>query len=251
MTESPIQFDHIAVGLERIEDATDFLVGTLGGRRTIGGPAGEFTFWQWRYRNGGTLEVLEPLGPEGGFMHRFLAARGPGIHHVTFKVEDLDEACRRAEELGYGIVGYDASDPSWKEAFLHPKQAQGIVVQFAESPEGSEEARGTPPAQPEPAAEPAAIVGLRLAARDEAAARRQWGELIGGIEERDGDMLRFRWRGSPMTIAVAPGAGSDGPLGIEVAAPSSVELPAGAHDRIGCAFLRVDGGAPGDGRATP
>jgi len=69
----------------------------------------------------------------GRFIHRFLATHGPGVHHVTFKVPDLDAVCRRAERHGYGIVGRDESGASWKEAFFHPKQALGIVVKLAEA----------------------------------------------------------------------------------------------------------------------
>ena len=41
----------------------------------------------------------------------------------------LDAISARAASLGYTNVGSDRSDPHWQEAFLHPKQAQGIVVQ--------------------------------------------------------------------------------------------------------------------------
>src|SRR5262249_36805568 len=104
----------------------------LGGRATFGGTTDEYGFWHWRYEGGGDLEVLEPAG-EDGFLHRFLAQRGPGIHHVTFTVPSLDDACDRARASGYSIVGYDDSEPEWKEAFLRPREAQGIVVQFAET----------------------------------------------------------------------------------------------------------------------
>jgi len=85
------------------------------------------------------------------FLHRFLAQRGPGIHHVTFTVPSLSEACDRARAHGYLIVGYDDSDPEWKEAFLRPKEALGIVVQFAEPgprPSGENAPRWPPPPGP-------------------------------------------------------------------------------------------------------
>lgn len=55
------------------------------------------------------------------------------IHHVTFKVPSLAQICDGARAIDYEIIGYDDSHPDWKEAFLHPKQAQGLVVQFAET----------------------------------------------------------------------------------------------------------------------
>ncbi len=112
--------------------APGFLVGELGGAPYHGGPSGAYTFGQWRFAGGGVIEILEPLGADG-FLHRFLAQRGPGIHHVTFRVPSLREACDRAEKHGYKIVGFDDSHREWQEAFLHPKQALGIVVQIVES----------------------------------------------------------------------------------------------------------------------
>ena len=126
-----IHFDHIAIAVHRLADAPAVLVGALGGTPAYGAPTRPYNFYQWRFANGARLEVLEPAAPDS-FLHRFLAHRGPGIHHVTFKVPDLKEACARAESHGYQIVGYDDADPGWAEAFLHPRQAQGIVVQLAE-----------------------------------------------------------------------------------------------------------------------
>src|SRR3989442_12626720 len=82
-----------------------------------------------------TLSLHDALPTYGadGFLHRFLARRGPGVHHVTFLVPSLAAACARAEAEGYEIVGRDESDSGWMTAFLHPKQALGIVVQLAQS----------------------------------------------------------------------------------------------------------------------
>src|SRR5439155_329673 len=99
-----------------LADAEALLAGELGGRATYGMTTAAFRFRHWRYEGGGDLGVLEPAGA-GGFLHRCLAQRGPGIHHVTFPVPSLVDACDRARALGYAIVGYDDSDPEWKEAF--------------------------------------------------------------------------------------------------------------------------------------
>jgi methylmalonyl-CoA/ethylmalonyl-CoA epimerase len=239
---SGYQFDHIAFGVPEIAAATPFLVGALGGEPMNGGPGRGFRAFQWRYRGGGVIEVLEPSGPPGGFMHRFLEARGPGIHHVTFKVADLDAACARAEATGYGIVGYDASDPAWQEAFLHPRQAQGIVVQLAHSDPRAAGAWGSEPAPPAPppAALRAEVVGLRLRVASEERARRQWGEVLGGEERRAAGLLLYTWPGSPMRIAVeVDGAGPEGPLGVEVRGAAKGVLPAGDQPALGGRFLPV------------
>src|SRR6266540_3251365 len=80
-------------------DAPATLAGRLGGTPDHGGPSTVYRFGQWRFEGGGRLEILEPIGADG-FLHRFLRERGPGIHHVTFRVPSLREACERARAHG-------------------------------------------------------------------------------------------------------------------------------------------------------
>lgn len=238
----PIQFDHVAIAVPRLSDAQAVLVGELGGEPTFGAQAGAFRFWHWRYEGGGRLEVLEPAGPNG-FLHRFLAERGPGIHHVTFTVPSLVEACDRARSHGYSIVGYDDSDPEWKEAFLHPKQALGIVVQFAEAgPPSSGESplRWQPPPGPTNPPPPVTMLGLRLRAHSPERAQTQWGQVIRGEPDATPDgTLVYRWPGSFMRIAVEIDPGRDeGPICIEYASRRPVAVPEGPHPILGAVFRK-------------
>jgi Glyoxalase/Bleomycin resistance protein/Dioxygenase superfamily len=214
---SGIQFDHIAIAARRIADAPPYLMGVLGGVPFFGMSADVFRFGQWEFEGGGRLEVLEPRG-DNGFVHRFLAARGPGIHHVTFKVPSLHDARERATALGYGVVGYDASVPRWKEAFLHPKDALGIVVQIVES--DAEPPRGhwrKPPPMPTAPPPPVRLLGLRLRAHSAERARRQWSTLLGGDASIEGGVHIFRWASSPLRIAVEiDPTGEERPTGIEI-----------------------------------
>ena len=224
------QLDHVAIGLRRLADAPPLAVGELGGSPLAGGPGLGFRWAQWRYAGGGVLEFLEPAGPPGGFLQRFLDARGPGIHHVTFKVRDLARHAKRAAALGYEVTGYDDSNPGWKECFLHPKQAQGIVVQMAESlsePDASLDPAFAFPAGPPAAAPPARVVGLRLVARSAAAARRQWVELLGARCQEVRGELRLRWPDSPLRLFVEidPGAEREGARHVEVTCARRLRLP--------------------------
>ena len=157
-----VLFDHIALGLPRIADAAPVLAGVLGGVPDGGRPSGVFRWATWAYEGGGQIEVIEPTGDDG-FVHRFLAQRGPGVHHVTFKVPSTRAACDRARALGLNPVGFDDSDPDWIEAFLHPKESLGIVVQLAESrgvETGAERPQQPPPGVPDPPP-PLTLLGLR------------------------------------------------------------------------------------------
>lgn len=233
-----IRLDHVAIGMARIADAPAVLVSVLGGVPESGGPGPGFTFGCWRYAGGGRIEVIEPRGADG-FLHRFLGQRGPGIHHVTFKVESLTRACDRAEAHGYRVVGRDESDPRWRVAYLHPKEALGLVVQLAQPGAGGPKAREAPPAPPGVPPPPVTVLGLRTRARSAERARTQWASALGGAGETAGDALVFRWPASPMRIRVVvdPGA-EEGPVAIEVASDRALGLPAGPYPGLGAAFAQ-------------
>ena len=245
MSSPGYTLDHVALGLRRIADGVPFVTGELGGRFKDGGPSGTFTGAQWKFAEGEKLELIEPLGEPGGFMHRFLAARGPGVHHVTFKVPDIVAAAARVRRLGWDVVAYNDDSPYWKELFLHPKQALGIVVQLAEEhpiPEGMDpwNAGWEPPGGLPPATPPARIVGLRLGARRADAVRRQWSELLGGHERMENGVLVFEWPDSPLRIGVRiDGVQVDGPEAIEVRCARRLALPATPPAEIGARFEQV------------
>jgi methylmalonyl-CoA/ethylmalonyl-CoA epimerase len=79
------------------------------------------------------VELLEPQDPDGPIA-KFLARRGPGIHHICYRVPDLDralEACRRA---GYHLVDQVPRPGAGgrRIAFLHPKSTAGILLELTE-----------------------------------------------------------------------------------------------------------------------
>jgi methylmalonyl-CoA/ethylmalonyl-CoA epimerase len=233
-------FDHIAIALDRIAAGLPFVVGELGGRYKEGGDAGAFLWRQYGYAGGGLLELLEPAGAAGGFLHRFLESRGPGVHHVTFKPPDLDESCRLAGELGFEVVGRHDTE-NWREAFLHPRSGTGTVVQLAWASADTAYDAVPPEDEPTPGAPGIALVGLRLAAGDRARAFRLWCDLLGGEAESYGEQTRVRWPDSPLRVTLHHQAGvDDGPLAVEVECLRPALLPRGPHPVLGVVFDPID-----------
>lgn len=128
-----LRLDHVAVAVRSIEAALPLFRDALGGEYLMGGDSrdGSWRWIQFRYPGGGKVELLEPLGE--GFLSAFLEKRGEGLHHVTFRTDDIRAAMAAVEARGYELVDVDLDDANWKEAFLRPSRAHGTLIQLAEA----------------------------------------------------------------------------------------------------------------------
>ncbi len=82
------------------------------------------------------IELLVPLGPETP-VGKFLAKRGPGMHHVCFVVEDLEAAMAEAKARGLELIDEEPriGAKGKRLAFVHPKSAHGVLIELCELPE--------------------------------------------------------------------------------------------------------------------
>jgi methylmalonyl-CoA/ethylmalonyl-CoA epimerase len=79
------------------------------------------------------VELLAPLGPDGPIA-RFLERRGPGIHHICYRVPDLDAALAACRSAGYRLVDEvpRIGAGGRRIAFVHPKATGGILLELTE-----------------------------------------------------------------------------------------------------------------------
>jgi methylmalonyl-CoA/ethylmalonyl-CoA epimerase len=79
------------------------------------------------------IELLEPRDPTSP-VAKFLAKRGPGIHHVCYRVSDLDAALARCRTAGYQLIDEEPRRGAGgrRIAFLHPKTTNGILLELTE-----------------------------------------------------------------------------------------------------------------------
>jgi methylmalonyl-CoA/ethylmalonyl-CoA epimerase len=79
------------------------------------------------------VELLEPSAPDGPIA-KFLARRGPGIHHICYRVPDLDHALAAARAAGYRLVDETPRTGAGgcRIAFLHPRSTAGILIELTE-----------------------------------------------------------------------------------------------------------------------
>jgi methylmalonyl-CoA/ethylmalonyl-CoA epimerase len=218
-TISGAVLDHVAHAVPSWQAVWDRYVVELGAEWSSGGPGPGFAPAQLRFGNGARIELLMPWAvEENDFLGRFITSHGPGPHHLTFKVPDLASAIEQATKAGYDPIGIDFSDPEWMEAFIHPKQATGVVVQLAEAPSPW----SSPPPDDFPtgrrqrqdgagAVNPASVRRVVHAVADLGVATSLFVELLGGrrVAEGAGDgqqWIDLEW-GGPLAlrlVATAP-----------------------------------------------
>lgn len=134
------RLDHVAVAVNEIKPALGLFRDALGGEYLMGGDEGGTWRWlQLRYPGGGKVELLEPLGD--GFLRGFLSKRGEGLHHVTFKTDDIRAAITQITSLGYELTDMNLDNPGWKEAFFRPSKSHGVLIQVAQSAADDEQAK--------------------------------------------------------------------------------------------------------------
>ncbi|MBI4566552.1 MAG: methylmalonyl-CoA epimerase [Planctomycetes bacterium] len=124
--------DHVGIAVSNADTATALYEGLLGlpiaARETLESmnlkvvkvKAGETT-----------LEFLEPL-PGETVISKFLAARGEGLHHLCFEVDDVDAATAEATSKGYEPVWPHPRPGSGgrRVQFLKPKRTGGVLIEF-------------------------------------------------------------------------------------------------------------------------
>ena len=86
----------------------------------------------------GHVELLRPLGPDTA-VGKFLARKGPGLHHVAYAVADIDGTLARLAAAGLELID---SEPrvgirGSRVAFLHPRSTGGVLTEIVE-PSGEE-----------------------------------------------------------------------------------------------------------------
>jgi methylmalonyl-CoA/ethylmalonyl-CoA epimerase len=125
---------HVAIATPDADALAATLVAALGGTRS-----GEETLDQGALRvvfvrlGPVTLELLQPLSEEHT-VAKFLAARGPGLHHVSLEVAGLEARLAEAKAAGVRLIDEHGRPGAHGStvAFLHPKSLGGVLVELCE-----------------------------------------------------------------------------------------------------------------------
>jgi methylmalonyl-CoA/ethylmalonyl-CoA epimerase len=79
------------------------------------------------------IELLEPTGPESTIA-KFIEKRGEGIHHICFRVDDIEAHLSRLKSLGYRLINESPVPGAHgcRVAFLHPAAGSGVLIELSE-----------------------------------------------------------------------------------------------------------------------
>ncbi|HYC23408.1 MAG TPA: VOC family protein [Candidatus Bathyarchaeia archaeon] len=127
----PLRVDHFSIAVHSIDRALEFFTRYFPVRMRVATRPGYTDEFRWCdfYVGHVKLELIESARP-GSFVERFLARRGEGIHHLSLEVTELDPLIERMKREGLRIADeFDAGDGD-KTAFISPRSAHGMLVQF-------------------------------------------------------------------------------------------------------------------------
>ena len=84
------------------------------------------------------VELLRPLG-EDTPVGKFLAKRGPGLHHVAYQVTDIEAALASLKDAGVRLLDETPRTGirSSRVAFLHPRSSGGVLTEIVQPAEGT------------------------------------------------------------------------------------------------------------------
>ncbi len=130
--------DHVGVAVRDLEAALELYEGTLempvAHRETVPEQGVEAVLLDVGATH---VELLRPLAPESA-VGRFLERRGPGLHHVAYRVEDIDAELARLAADGVELIDREARTGirDSRVAFLHPRATGGVLSELVEPAAG-------------------------------------------------------------------------------------------------------------------
>jgi methylmalonyl-CoA epimerase len=131
VTVKGAKLEHVGVAVKSIAEARRFyeeaLSLTLGGEEVLAERGLKLAFFN---AGGVKIELLEGLG--GDPISKFVEKRGPGIHHLCFKVDDVEEAAASLRADGYEFLTeapYEGAHGS-RVIFMKPSSAFGALIEL-------------------------------------------------------------------------------------------------------------------------
>ena len=131
------EIDHIGIAVETIDGALPLYRDQLGMREQHRETVEEQGVHALLLEIGGAhVELIAPIGPESG-VAKFLARKGPGLHHVAYRTDDIDAELKRLVATGIRMIDEEprVGIQGSRVAFAHPKSTGGVLTEIVQPAE--------------------------------------------------------------------------------------------------------------------
>ena len=128
------RIDHIAIVVPDVDQALEFWRDTLGlpltGVEDVAEQQSQVAFLP---AGDSEVELVKPTTETSG-VARFLAKRGPGLHHICFEVDDIDATLAALKARGTRLIDETPREGAGGKrlAFVHPESTNGVLVELYE-----------------------------------------------------------------------------------------------------------------------
>jgi methylmalonyl-CoA/ethylmalonyl-CoA epimerase len=126
--------DHIGIAVKSIEQAGKFYTEMLGLKiQDIENVAEQKVNVAFLPITDSEVELLESTEPDGP-VAKYIDARGEGVQHIAFRVENIEEALNELKEKGVRVIDQTPRNGAGgaRIAFIHPKETNGVLVELCE-----------------------------------------------------------------------------------------------------------------------
>ncbi|MFC4402232.1 VOC family protein [Gracilibacillus xinjiangensis] len=136
-------FDHLGVAVRNLEDSIEFYLNVLGGnlvdryRSEAAGVESEIAIIEI---NGVHTELLAPTNNTTSPIARFIKQKGKGVHHIAYRVDNLDNALEELEKQGIRVLENTLriNKHGRRLIYLNPADTEGTIIEYCDYPEVTE-----------------------------------------------------------------------------------------------------------------
>lgn len=126
--------DHVAIVVKNLDEALALYLKVFGAKpshiETL--PEQGVKAALLPMKEGGEIELLEPISPESG-IGKFLETRGEGLHHICLEVDNIEKEIQSMTAAGVSLIDKQPRKGlAGRVAFIHPKSTRGVLVELAQ-----------------------------------------------------------------------------------------------------------------------
>lgn len=124
------ELDHLGIAVQNLDESLRFYCDVLGlrisARETVASEGVNLAMLPANPR----IELLEPASPSSPIA-KFIAKRGPGLHHIALRVDDLASATERLRQAGANLLNEPRPGAGGHTyVFVHPASTGGVLLEL-------------------------------------------------------------------------------------------------------------------------